>query len=164
MTSDSVWLAASGWRTAAYARVRYAASLSGKNLMTQTTLRTCSKCGASKAPGEFDLLKRKGRVSRSGVCMDCRRARYRALYRSKKAIPRRVPPRFPCRECDRFLPASEFYRDNRYGFGLVPVCKRCRLKQMKSYGKTPAGRDSRRRAKRQYAQRGRASKKGGAAA
>ncbi len=91
--------------------------------------RTCNKCGQVKDESEFYSFTKRGVTRLRAVCKACSRAQ----LRDRSDDPQ--PDGRICTQCGAFKPLSEFHKHKITPYGVEPMCKVCRLKKRRDYGR-----------------------------
>lgn len=87
--------------------------------------KTCPACGQIKDAADF-YSEKGSNDGLSSKCAECNRVEHKKRYDSlEDKTDRERPPSKYCPECQRILPASEFWKVKKRYDGLYPYCKAC---------------------------------------
>ena len=115
-------------------------------------MKTCRLCGATKGADEFYRDSRY--VDGLGsYCKPCRNADSKERYgqwKQQRHPQRDVPTTKKCRACGKRRLRDEFYAEPRNSDGLASFCKACTAAKNGARQRTPAGKESCRKASRKH--------------
>lgn len=91
--------------------------------------RKCNKCGVSKEETEFYAVTQHSVTRVRAICKDCSKAQLRDRSNEPK------PDGRTCTQCGAYKPLSDFHKHKYAAHGVDPMCKACRLRKRRLYGK-----------------------------